>query len=50
MEITHDFDTRTEQFQKILRERSIAAAVLLEPRDQFYLTGIGVKGAVIVPQ
>jgi Xaa-Pro aminopeptidase len=49
MGITHGFDTRTEQFQKMLGEQGIDAAILLEPRDQFYLTGIGVKGAVIVP-
>lgn len=49
METSSEFETRTERFQKALRARSIDVALLLEPRDQFYLTGIGVKGAVVVP-
>lgn len=49
METSYEFETRTERFQEALRARSIDVAVLLEPRDQLYLTGIGVKGAVVVP-
>lgn len=46
---THEFRPRIERLQTSLREADIDVAVVLEPRSQLYLTGIGLRGAVIVP-
>lgn len=44
-----DFDGRIARLQDALGSRDVNVALLLDPRSQYYLTGIGVKGAVIVP-
>ena len=49
MRAAHDFETRVRSLQTSLEDRDVDVAVLLEPRDQLYLTGIGLRGAVIVP-
>jgi Xaa-Pro aminopeptidase len=49
MHASHDFETRVSSLQRSLGNRDIDVAVVLEPRDQLYLTGIGLRGAVLVP-
>ena len=45
----HDFDSRIRAFQERLRADEIDVAVLLDTRDQVYVSGLGLRGAVVVP-
>ena len=49
MNETHDFETRVQSLQETLRDEAIDVSVLLEPRDQLYFSGIGLRGTVIIP-
>lgn len=49
MRTAHDFGHRVQSLQTSLEHRDVDVAVILEPRDQLYLTGISLRGAVLVP-
>ena len=49
MDHSHDFASRVTDIQDALQTADIDVAVLLESRNQFYVSGLGLRGAVIVP-